>query len=83
MPPSLQTFSELVTHGEEVTLRMINASMIKMMNRVQMRDEEGQALVEYALILALIAVFAIGALQALGTSVADTLNAIASAVAGA
>jgi pilus assembly protein Flp/PilA len=57
--------------------------MIKMMNRVQMRDEEGQALVEYALILALIAVFAIGALQALGTSVADTLNAIASAVAGA
>jgi pilus assembly protein Flp/PilA len=64
-------------------MRMINATLIKMMNRVQMRDEEGQALVEYALILALIAVFAIGALQALGTSVSDTLNSIASAIAGA
>ncbi len=62
---------------------MINATMIKMLNRVQTRDEEGQALVEYALILALIAVFAIGALQALGTSVSDTLNSIASAIAGA
>ena len=47
------------------------------------RDEEGQALVEYALILALIAVFAIGALQALGGSVADTLNSIASAIGAA
>ena len=72
-----------VTDGEEVTLRMINATMIKMLNRAQVRDEEGQALVEYALILALIAVFAIGALQALGTSVSDTLNSIASAIAGA
>jgi pilus assembly protein Flp/PilA len=62
---------------------MINATMIKMLNRAQVRDEEGQALVEYALILALIAVFAIGALQALGTSVSDTLNSIASAIAGA
>jgi pilus assembly protein Flp/PilA len=62
---------------------MINATMIKMLNRAQVRDEEGQALVEYALILALIAVFAIGALQALGTSVSDTLNAIASAIAAA
>jgi pilus assembly protein Flp/PilA len=62
---------------------MINATMIKMLNRAQVRDEEGQALVEYALILALIAVFAIGALQALGTSVSDTLTSIASAIAGA
>ena len=80
MPPSFQTFRTLVTLiGEEVTLRML----INMFHRLRLRDEEGQALVEYALILALIAVFAIGALQALGTSVADTLNAIASAVAGA
>jgi len=62
---------------------MINATMIKMLNRAQVRDEEGQALVEYALILALIAVFAIGALQALGTSVSDTLNSIASAIGAA
>lgn len=56
---------------------------INMFHRLRLRDEEGQALVEYALILALIAVFAIGALQALGTSVSDTLNSIASAIAGA
>jgi pilus assembly protein Flp/PilA len=62
---------------------MINETMIKMLNRLQMRDEEGQALVEYALILALIAVFAITALQALGGSVAGTLNSIASAIAAA
>ena len=57
--------------------------IINMFHRLRLRDEEGQALVEYALILALIAVFAIGALQALGTSVSDTLNAIASAIAAA
>ena len=45
--------------------------------------EDGQALVEYALILALIAVVAMGALQALGTSVSTQLNAIATAIAGA
>jgi pilus assembly protein Flp/PilA len=42
--------------------------------------EEGQALVEYALILALIAVFAIGALQLLGGNVSAILNSIASAL---
>jgi len=53
-----------------------------MFHRLRLRDEEGQALVEYALILALIAVFAIGALQALGTSVSDSLNYIASQIGG-
>jgi pilus assembly protein Flp/PilA len=45
--------------------------------------EDGQALAEYALILALVAVFCIAALQALGGSISDTLNAIASAIAAA
>lgn len=49
-----------------------------------MRDrEEGQALVEYALILALIAVVSIAALTALGTSVSNQLTAIGNAIAGA
>ncbi len=43
-----------------------------------MKDEKGQALAEYGLILALIAVIAIGALTALGTNVAATLTSIAS-----
>jgi pilus assembly protein Flp/PilA len=44
------------------------------------RKEEGQALVEYALILSLIAVFCIGALQLLGTNVSTILNTIATAL---
>lgn len=42
--------------------------------------EEGQALVEYALILSLIAVVCIGALTLLGGNVMNVLNQIAGAV---
>jgi pilus assembly protein Flp/PilA len=42
--------------------------------------EEGQALVEYALILALVAVVAIAGLQILGTNVLARLNEIATAI---
>jgi Flp pilus assembly pilin Flp len=41
------------------------------------RREDGQALVEYALIISLIAVVAIGALQLTGTRVTSILNGIA------
>ncbi|MDA8193060.1 MAG: Flp family type IVb pilin [Thermaerobacter sp.] len=47
------------------------------------RDEEGQALVEYGLILALIAIIAIVALSFLGGSVNNTLNTVANKVGGA
>ena len=47
----------------------------------RLRDrEEGQALVEYALILALIAVVSIAVLTALGLGVRDKLQAIANAI---
>jgi pilus assembly protein Flp/PilA len=49
----------------------------------ELRSEEGQALVEYALILALIAVVSIAALTALGVNVANQLQAIANAIGGA
>jgi pilus assembly protein Flp/PilA len=49
----------------------------------RIRREDGQALVEYALILALIAVVAIGALEAIGTGVNGILQAIADAINGA
>jgi pilus assembly protein Flp/PilA len=45
--------------------------------------EEGQALAEYALILALVAVVAIGALTLLGTNVASRLDQIATAIGAA
>ena len=44
------------------------------------RDEEGQGLAEYALILALIAIIAIVALMALGGQISSILDAIASAI---
>lgn len=45
--------------------------------------EDGQALVEYALILGLVALFALGSLRLLGTSVSSLLDGISSAIAGA
>jgi Flp pilus assembly pilin Flp len=44
-------------------------------------DESGQALVEYAVILALVAVLTIGVLQALGTSVSGILNRVGTTLA--
>ena len=44
------------------------------------RDEEGQGLAEYALILALIAIVAIVALLFLGTQIAAILNSIGQSV---
>ena len=46
----------------------------------RMRAEEGQALVEYALIISLIAVVAIGMLTLTGTNVNKILNSIANAL---
>jgi pilus assembly protein Flp/PilA len=70
--------STLASFGEEVTLLMF----IQMFHRLRQRDEEGQALVEYALILGLIAVFAIGSLTLLGQNVDAVLSSIASAIGG-
>ena len=48
--------------------------------QIAVRDasEEGQALVEYALILGAIAILSIGSLQLLGTNVTALLNQVAS-----
>ena len=53
--------------------------MVKFMQSLR-RREEGQALVEYALILFLIAVVSITVLTLLGTRVSATLSAIAAAI---
>lgn len=41
------------------------------------RDEQGQALVEYALILFLVALICVGSLSAIGVSVSAAINAMA------
>ena len=48
--------------------------------RIRLAREEGQALIEYALIVSLIAVIAIVALQVTGHSIADILDSISKAV---
>jgi pilus assembly protein Flp/PilA len=50
--------------------------MLKMISRL-VRDEEGQGLAEYALILVLIAVAVIGALELLGGGIDGILKNIA------
>jgi Flp pilus assembly pilin Flp len=44
------------------------------------RADEGQALVEYALIILLVALVTISGLQAIGTNVNNILNAVAGAL---
>jgi Flp pilus assembly pilin Flp len=46
----------------------------------KMRSEEGQALIEYALIVSLISVIAIVALQVTGHSIASILDSISQSV---
>jgi Flp pilus assembly pilin Flp len=45
-------------------------------------NEEGQALVEYALILALITLFALGALQLAAGTMVDLIDYVASTITG-
>jgi Flp pilus assembly pilin Flp len=47
------------------------------------RREEGQALVEYALILGLISVVAIALLSAIGTDITDLLSTVSTALVSA
>ena len=58
---------------------MLETFMTSIFNVVaSVRDrEEGQALVEYALILSLVAVASVAALTLLGTNVSNILNSIA------
>jgi pilus assembly protein Flp/PilA len=51
-----------------------------LMARVMATREEGQALVEYALILALVSVVAIGTLTAIGVGVLAKLGEVAGAL---
>jgi pilus assembly protein Flp/PilA len=48
--------------------------------RKRLSRQEGQALIEYALILGLIAVLTVGVLQAIGANVSGLLNQISSSM---
>jgi len=55
----------------------------KKMIAIKHRDEEGQGLAEYGLILALIAVACIAALQVLGGGISSQLQSLGGTIQGA
>ena len=59
-------------------LSKINEALLQLMARFQ--SEDGQAMAEYGLILALIAVVAIAALTLLGVAISGKLGAITTAL---
>jgi Flp pilus assembly pilin Flp len=58
-------------------LTKLNGLVLSLYTRAQLGRQEGQALVEYTLILALVSVVAIAGLTAIGTNVEGILQQIA------
>jgi pilus assembly protein Flp/PilA len=61
-------------------LTVLMGTMASVGRFVRRRQEDGASLVEYALLLALIAVVALVALKLLGGSVANTLNNVTNSI---
>jgi pilus assembly protein Flp/PilA len=59
----------------------LNHFMLSLTTRVRMQREEGQALVEYSLILALVSVVAIALLTTVGTDIKTVLETVVEALA--
>ena len=57
-----------------------NLSRLRTAARERLVMEDGQALIEYALILGLVALLTIGVLQALGSNVSGLLNKVSSSM---
>jgi pilus assembly protein Flp/PilA len=61
----------------------LNNAYLHLAQRASIVREEGQALVEYALILAMIAVVTIAVLQALGVDVSKILDKVSTSLSSA
>ena len=61
----------------------LNKAYLLLASRTRLAREEGQALVEYALILAMIAVVTIAVLQALGVDVSKILDKVSTSLSSA
>jgi pilus assembly protein Flp/PilA len=65
-------------------MERINLWTSRLVGRVQaVRAEDGQAMVEYALILALVSIAALVILQTLGSDVSNVFTSISDAIEGA
>ncbi len=58
----------------------LNRFVISLYSRAQVGRQEGQALVEYTLILALVSIAAIAALTGLGAAIVEKLEAVTTAI---
>jgi len=58
----------------------MNVLFMMLRNYLMLKDEEGQGLVEYALILVLIAIVVLAMLAGLGQNVNNTFNTVNSAL---
>ena len=58
----------------------LNRLVLTLCSRIQLQREEGQALVEYTLILALVSIVAIVILQTIGTDIVAKLTTVAGAL---
>ena len=58
----------------------LNLFFLRLVSRVQLQREEGQALVEYTLILALVSIVAIAVLTTIGSKIVTQLTSVANAL---
>ena len=61
-------------------LNELNRFVLALCSRIQIQREEGQALVEYTLILALVSIVAISLLTSLGTKIVAQLQLVVNAL---
>lgn len=59
-------------------LNHMNTLMAKLVSAMALRDEEGQTYVEYALLIAFIAIVALVAVQLLGHSISSLFSSVGS-----
>jgi Flp pilus assembly pilin Flp len=67
---------EIAAHGLDMRCGRKEEGMLDSI-RARLAREEGQALIEYALIVSLVAIVAVSALSLIGTNVTDIINGAA------
>jgi Flp pilus assembly pilin Flp len=58
----------------------LNCLVLSLFTRIQIKRDEGQALVEYTLILALVSIVAIGVLTNIGGAIVNKLKVVEEAI---
>jgi pilus assembly protein Flp/PilA len=62
---------------------LILTALTELRTRLSVRDESGQAMVEYGILVALISVAALAFIPGIGTAISGAFESVSSALAGA